>query len=566
MIIRTSILVAICAVLTACAGPVIAGDDEAIAKARKLYRQGEDEAAIALIAPLVEKKNPEAMLLRASIYNSPTDRSKRDAVKAEALIDTTVQLSYPPALSVKASYLFEIDPKSNTVKDAGKGMQFLEQASKLGHAPASMELAFRYAQGRGVPKDTDKAFAFAKRGLDQGGDWAPSFLARSYRDGTGAEVDQVKAYAYFLVDCYRPQSGCEEADKLSSMLSKGEKDKAWEMVADVIHRHPNIVRVRPGKFEPRLQKASKSELIETYVKVSPIYAAHMAAVQLFYSRDTREILTYATLLSDTVVFEPRGKGWGSHHALWDRTYNRVAQGLRKMDDETRSKFQLIVGSSGPLPQHISDALSEDDLRDLIVLYRSPLGEKLGTTLRLATELQIENAKAVWEKFAASGRSFHEFSTESARSYNDMMQTAAWHKQRLYADCVAMFRDVFEAAGLGPVYSPPAPLAFVQGGIPVFSRHNEWVQQCADTDYSERRVLSWLPVGREAMALKKWREQWLGSSELKSLNKEYWASLEQLQREEAKRFRPPPRCRDGYWPESKHPDAPCVKRTDGKLRD
>ena len=81
--------------------------------------------------------------------------------------------------------------------DPKVGIQWLEYAAEQGSVKAYNTLGYYYVVGKGVPKDSRRAFSWFEKGAEAGDATAQYNLGISYRDGNGVAADPEKMIYWF---------------------------------------------------------------------------------------------------------------------------------------------------------------------------------------------------------------------------------------------------------------------------------------------------------------------------------------------------------------------------------
>ena len=182
-------------------------------------------------------------------FFSPTDANSNlavveDAEKAPAAVDTTATLDPVPANTnsnttdadvKKEDALSSADKlfaeardcecgENGATQDERRAAELYLQASAMGHAAATCNLGFCFANGVGVDKDAHHAAALYQIAADLGHAEATSNLGLCYDSGTGVEKDERRAAelfriasdlghadaTYFLGLCYQDGTGVDK--------------------------------------------------------------------------------------------------------------------------------------------------------------------------------------------------------------------------------------------------------------------------------------------------------------------------------------------------------------------
>ena len=110
---------------------------------------------------------------------------------------------------------------------------WFQRAAEQNHGLAQCSLAMHYEDGKGVPKDYEKAFRYYSLGFANGAHYCSAiFLARMYRDGKGISESKVKAYTYYNLD--QTENASHERVSLEKRMTREEISQAQRLTRDCI--------------------------------------------------------------------------------------------------------------------------------------------------------------------------------------------------------------------------------------------------------------------------------------------------------------------------------------------
>ncbi len=78
------------------------------------------------------------------------------------------------------------------------------KSAEMGNVDAQAQIAYRYEEGDGVQRDSQKAVYWLKKAAEQDSGWAQVNLARSYAQGTGTAIDLPEAYYWYSIALRNP--------------------------------------------------------------------------------------------------------------------------------------------------------------------------------------------------------------------------------------------------------------------------------------------------------------------------------------------------------------------------
>jgi len=125
------------------------------------YEDQDLPLALKLLEPLLEKNDPEAQYLMATLYDRGEGVTK-NTEKARSLFDMAAEQGNADALSHKA-YMYEHG--DGIPKDLSKAVATYESAAKKGNVGAQIRLAEILANGNGVARNTALAMSWFERSL-----------------------------------------------------------------------------------------------------------------------------------------------------------------------------------------------------------------------------------------------------------------------------------------------------------------------------------------------------------------------------------------------------------------
>jgi TPR repeat protein len=180
-------------------------------KGETLMVQGQFNEAIAILSPLAQKDNPQALYLIGCIYLNPKS----------------------PLLNYQM------------------GISFLERAVYLNYGPAIDELAGLYLAGEGVKKNEAKALHYYIQGSYIG--YGPSQFncGIMYKEGLGCEKDPMKAYLYLCLASLNTKDlneltldAAKYRDELVPLLTPTQRQAVLSQVNALTLPHESSKRIR----------------------------------------------------------------------------------------------------------------------------------------------------------------------------------------------------------------------------------------------------------------------------------------------------------------------------------
>lgn len=199
--------------------------------ARAALERGDLAAAKSQLDPLVQRRDPRAMTLLASLHYAPGgfgtfaedpdtacglyDRAAagnlgdgifgiarcfaegrgrpQDPAEAMRLFDRAAEKGSTRAWCAMGRLYFE---GAGVPADQARGIALCRQGSSMGDVDADMELGSRYLNGQGVPKSFGDARQWLERAAQRGSAQAARLLAQAFAAGTAVARDRALSARY----------------------------------------------------------------------------------------------------------------------------------------------------------------------------------------------------------------------------------------------------------------------------------------------------------------------------------------------------------------------------------
>lgn len=263
--------------------------------ARAALARGDWAEARAQLAPLVQRRDPRAVVMLADLHYPPggTGDFVEDPELAcnhyERLADQNVAEAIyglgrcfaegrgRPSDPAEARRLFDRATQRGSVKawcalgrlqfeglggpaDATTGLAMCRQGSSVGDADADLEIGLRYLDGRGLPKSFSEARRWLDRAAQRGSARASRALATAYAKGDGVPRDRAQA-ARFLDQAARAgdlDAAQQLVDEQVSSLLDATANK--RVVVDSIYWLTVISRFHPDAKRRELAASDVEDL------------------------------------------------------------------------------------------------------------------------------------------------------------------------------------------------------------------------------------------------------------------------------------------------------------------
>jgi hypothetical protein len=502
--------------------------DELLQKAvRQAYMYKDSDTAVRTLRPLSQTGNPEAMLLLSGIYRyTNPDLSLTH-------LQTAAAKRHPPALYTLAwSYLhgntdYKID------REFGKALPMLEEASALGNAEASYELAEIYREGKAVPPNPKRAFEYATLEFHQKGSYSASRLGRYYRDGVGVQANPVKAYSLFFISCYR-HLFCDELEEIEPRLGKEQQQLAIASIAEIVHWQDADWMARPLELQADWRGFDRVALLKEYKRLSPLYALSQIKRMEEYAVLNRSGLANTLLLE--IISAPTGQHKPPEFKR-EALLQRVTQRLARIDQQKFTALTDVITSTGSLDSWVDKEMGDQQLRYLVALYRSSAAARVRAAVQTTHHYYANGARNMWAKaFSAGvslqGGSLSDFIAEMLEA-NERQGTD--RQRQIEGACSMNFSLLNDSLGKGSSGAVSASLA----SLPMSMAENRdtLVKFCVEGEYQfVDRILKWKPVRQELEMTAKWRRGWESSPENRKLEENHLAAIKQLIQEERARLK------------------------------
>jgi len=110
--------------------------------------------------------------------------------------------------------------------DPKKAIEYLKEASDLGHIPAMRDLGLMYLQGNGVEKDLGKAYSYISVASKEMDPESIYILATMYEKGMGVERDLYESLKLFAFSANMNHIGADmDADRVEAQINTEKKEK-----------------------------------------------------------------------------------------------------------------------------------------------------------------------------------------------------------------------------------------------------------------------------------------------------------------------------------------------------
>lgn len=146
--------------------------------------------ALALLAPLVERKQPEALYLSIRVSHDPQDPEYTEEKARDLFLSLLREAAEAGSIEAKFRLACELD-EDKTREEASK---LFQEAAEAGHAYAMWVHGLNLYGGTGLPQNKEKGIEFILKAADLKFEGAIQFVSDAYASGLhGFPKDEVES-------------------------------------------------------------------------------------------------------------------------------------------------------------------------------------------------------------------------------------------------------------------------------------------------------------------------------------------------------------------------------------
>ncbi len=130
-----------------------------------------------------------------------------------------VPVTIPPGAT--GEQVYQMAAQAEQQGHRGEALSYLEKSAEMGYVRAQAAIGIDYANGRGEPRDAQKAVYWLSLAAKQGSRGAQDKLGAIYENGDGVEKDQAKALQFYELAAAQHDSDAEFALGIDYEFGRG---------------------------------------------------------------------------------------------------------------------------------------------------------------------------------------------------------------------------------------------------------------------------------------------------------------------------------------------------------